>query len=121
MYNDPALDGLYLGKITTDFIQVADRLQEASYVMRQRGYAYPIFPATPAATRLGALLVDKGELDNQWYYYATYLDALVQCQLIASDKVAVFKSTYKDPDEFSCLLVVDQDFANFVHIPYPVD
>ncbi|MEM7383252.1 MAG: hypothetical protein AAF400_02990 [Bacteroidota bacterium] len=121
MYNDPALDGLYLGKITTDFVQVADRLQEASYLMRRRGYVYPIFPAAPAAIRLGALLVDRGELDNQWHYYVTYLDALVKCKLVAENKVTAFKSTYKDPDEFSCLLVVDREFAKFVYIPYPVD
>ena len=121
MHNDPALEGPYLGKITTDFARVSERLQEASYLMRQRGYAYPIFPTAPATIRLGALLVDQGELDNQWHYYATYLDALVQCQLIAEDKIAAFKGTYKDPDEFSCLLVVDQGSANFVYVPYPID
>ena len=121
MHNDPTLDGPYLGTITTDFIQVADKLQGASYLIRQRGYAYPIFPAAPSAINLGALLVEKGELDNQWYYYAAYLDVLVQCQLVAEDKVEAFKSTYKDPDEFGCLLVVDQGFTNFVYIPYPVD
>ena len=121
MHNDPGLDGPYLGKITTDFARVAERLQETSYLMRQRGYAYPIFPTAPSEIRLGALLVGPGELDNQWHYYATYLDALVQCQLVAEDKTPAFKSIYKDPDEFSCLLVVDRGSTNFVYVPYPID
>jgi len=122
MHNDPLLDGKYLGTITTDFIKLADKLREASYLIRTRvGYTYPIFIMSPVAIGLGTLLANKDESDNQWYYYAIYLDALVNCQLIAEDKIAAFTDTYKDPDEFCCLLVVDQGVSNFVYIPYPVD
>lgn len=122
MHNDPTLDGKYLGTISADFVKIADKLQEASYLIRKRGgYAYPIFPASPVAIDLGSLLAEKGEMNNAWYYYAAYLEALVQCQLIAKDKVGAFKSIYKDPDEFCCLLVVDKKFTNFVYIPYPID
>jgi hypothetical protein len=68
---------------------------------------------------VGSLLIEKDEIDNQWTYYAAYLDVLVQCGLIAEDKAAGFQEVYKDPDEFCCLLVVDTDFTNFVYIPYP--
>ena len=122
MHNDPTLDGKYLGTISADFVKIADKLQEASYLIMVRGgYAYPIFPTSPVAIDLGSLLAEKDEIGNQWYYYAAYLEALVQCQLIAEDKVEAFKSTYKDPDEFCCLLVVDKDFTSFVYIPYPTD
>jgi len=118
------LDGKYLGKISTDFIQVADKLRESSYIIRERGgYTFPIFILSFSPIELGILLINVDEMQNQGYYYATYLDALVQAQLIAPDKVAGFQAAYKDPDEFCCLLVLDpaQDFVKFLYIPYPVD
>ena len=121
MHTNPTLDGKYLGTVTADFVMVADKLKEVSYLMRQRGYAHPIFLTSPAAMDWASWLVQKGELGNQWHYYAAYLDILVQCKLVAEDKVETFKDTYKDPDEFCCLLVVDKAFTNFVYIPYPED
>jgi hypothetical protein len=118
------LDGKYLGTITSDFVRVADRLRETAYIIRERGkYDCPIFIIATTPIHLGPLLIDKGEMQNEWYYYATYLEALVQAQLIAPDKQADFKNVYKDPDEFCCLLVIDaaQGFHKFISIPYPED
>ena len=118
--NDPTLNGRYLGTITADFVKVADKLQEASYRIRKHGkYACPIFPIAHVPLSIGALLIEKGETDNQWHYYVAYLEALVQCGLIAADKATAFQQAYKDPDEFCCLLVVDKEFTNFVYVPYP--
>ena len=120
MANDPALDGKYLGTISADFVRVADKLKEASYLIRKQGeYAYPIFVVSKVPLSIGALLIEREEAGNQWYYYAAYLDALVQCGLIAKDKAEAFQSAYKNPDTFCCLLVVDSDFTNFVYVPYP--
>ena len=120
MYNDFTPNGRYLGTISGDFIKVADKLKEASYLIRkQKSYGYPIFPVSKVPLSVGALLIEKGEIDNQWHYYAAYLDVLIQWGLIATEKAASFQSTYKNPDEFCCLLVVDNGFTNFVYIPYP--
>ena len=37
------------------------------------------------------------------------------------EKEEDFKNTYKDPDEFCCLFVIDKEFTRFVFIPYPED
>jgi len=117
---DPTLGGKYLGIISTDFVKVADNLKEASYVIRkQGGYRYPIFPTSQVPLAVGSLLIEKGETNNQWHYYAAYLDVLIQCGIIVNDKVDSFQRAYKDPDSFCCLLVVDTNFTNFVYIPYP--
>ena len=122
MYNDPTLNGKYLGVISADFVKVADKIKEASYLVRQRGFSqYPIFPIVKTAFTLGILLVEKGEMENQWNYYTAYLDLFVQCGLVAKEKIAVFKKAYKDPDEFCCLFVLDINFINFVYLPYPED
>jgi len=120
MHNDLTLNGQYLGTISGDFIKVAVKLKEASYLItKQGGYSYPVFLVSKVPLSVGALLIEKGETDNQWHYYAAYLDVLVQWGLIAKDKADAFQSMYKNPDEFCCLLVVDTGFTNFVYIPYP--
>lgn len=122
MNNDPELNGKYLGTITTDFAVVADTLKEASYQIRKRDFSdYPIFPISKVDIPVGQLLIGRTELAAQWNYYASFLDEFVQRKLIDADKVEDFKSTYKDPDEFCCLFVVDADFTNFLYIPYPED
>lgn len=122
MHNDSTLDGKYLGTVSADFVQVADRLQEAAYHIRKKGgYTYPVFVVSRGSTELGALLIAKGEMGNDWNYYASYLEALVHLKLVAEDKVEAFRQAYKDPDEFCCLLIIENASFHFVYIPYPVD
>ena len=123
MHNDPELDGKYLGTITKDFAIVSDTLREAAYQIKKRGISeYPIFaigkdPGIP----IGQLLIDKHEVATEWYFNASFLDEFVQRGLVEKDKESIFKETYKDPDEFCCLFVVDGEFTRFVYIPYPID
>jgi len=120
MNNDPELSGKYLGTITSDFVIVAESLKEASYQIRSRDFSeYPVFPVSKVEIPLGQLLIAKEEMALQWNYYATYLDEFVQRKLV--DDEEIFKKAYKDPDEFCCLFVVDEEFTKFVFIPYPVD
>lgn len=122
MQNDPELSGKYLGTITADFAVVAETLKEASYQIRKRGFSdYPVFPISKTDIPIGQLLIGRKELAAQWNYYASFLDEFVQRKLIAADKVEEFKETYKNPDEFCCLFVVDTDFTSFLYIPYPED
>ncbi len=121
MTNDPELDGKYLGTITADFARVADTLKEASYQIRKGGFEFPIFPICMDQQPIGQLLLGKEELGLKWNYYASYLDEFVQRELVAKDKEEDFKKTYKDPDEFCSLFVIDRDFTRFVFIPYPED
>ncbi len=120
--NDPELDGKYLGTISSDFIKVADFLKEASYQIRVRGFSdFPIFPVATVEQPVGRLLYSMTDLDLNWNYYASYLDEFVQRGLISDDMVEEFKRSYKNPEEFCCLFVIDLNFTNFVYIPYPED
>jgi hypothetical protein len=120
--NDPELDGKYLGSITEDFARVSDTLKEASYAIRSRGFSdYPIFAIAKIDIPIGQLLIGKKDLPVQWNFNASFLDEFVQRGLVMSDKQDEFISSYKDPDEFCCLFVVDEDFTRFVYIPYPED
>lgn len=120
--NDPELSGKYLGTISEDFIKVAEILKEASYQIRKRGFSdYPIFPISKDELVIGQVLVGKQEMSTTWNYNVSYLDEFVQRELVEKSKVDDFEKSYRDPDEFCCLFVVDRDFIKFIYIPYPVD
>lgn len=119
--NDPELNGKYLGTISQDFVKVSDTLKEASYQIRKAGFEFPIFPISKKSIAIGQLLIDRGSLGLVWNYYASYIDEFIQRELIAKDRQEDFKKTYKDPDEFCCLFVLDQEFAKFIYIPFPID
>ena len=121
MTNDPELSGKYLGTISNDFVKVADTLKEASYQIRTAGFEYPIFPISHGDQPIGQLLIKNTDLKLEWSYFASFLDEFLQRELVAKEKEEEFKSTYKDPDEFCCLFVIDKEFTRFVYIPYPED
>ena len=118
MNNDPELDGKYLGQITKDFAIISDTLKEAAYQVRRKGFSeFPIFPITKTDSPVGQLLIQKQELAISWNIYITYIDEFINRQLIQDPDT--FKDAYKNPDEFCCLFVMDDDFTNFVFLPYP--
>lgn len=119
--NEPDfVDGNYLGIISSDFIKVADNLKEASYQIIERGYTrFPIFPISRVEIAIGKILYRKFEFDTEWNYYASTLEEFLQRKLIDIEKMEDFERTYKNPEEYCCLFVVDEQFVNFVFIPYP--
>ncbi len=121
MVNDPELDGKYLGTISRDFIKVSDTLKESAYQIKKAGFDYPIFAISKDSISIGQLLLGRNEMDLDWNYYASFLGEFIERELVAEEKAEAFKSSYKDPDEFCCLFVVDRDFTKFVYIPYPID
>ena len=121
MTNDPELNGKYLGTISQDFVKVCDTLKEASYQLRKNNFEYPIFPICKERQSIGQVLLEKEALGTAWNYYVSFLDEFVQRDLVLEPRKEDFIKTYKDPDEYCCLFVVDQEFTNFVYIPYPID
>ena len=120
--NDPELDGKYLGTVSQDFIKVSDYIKEASYQIRKRGYSdFPIFLISKTDISIGQLLYKKDEVGTDWNYFVTYLDEFIERKIIDKEKVAEFRDSYKNPDEFCCLFVIDGQFTKFIFIPYPED
>lgn len=121
-FNDPELNGKYLGTITKDFATVSDTLKEASYQVRKNDISkFPIFVFAKQEVQLGALLVNADELNLQWHVYASYVELFMQQGIIGADGVDAFEASYKNADEFCCLFVLDEEFTKFVFVPYPED
>lgn len=121
MDNDPEVNGKYLGTISGDFVKVSDTLREASYQIRKRGFDHPIFPVCQEEQPVGLILIEKNAMGNSWHYYASFLDEFVQRGLVEETFRQSFIDSYKDPDEFCCLFVIDPKFTQFLYIPYPED
>ena len=120
MNNDPELDPKFLGTISSDFVKVSDLIKEASYQIRTRDISdFPVFPMSRTDIQVGSLLYERGAMENQWNYYASFMEEFLERGLI--EKAEEFKQIYKDADEYCCLFIVDQGFTNFIFIPYPVD
>jgi hypothetical protein len=121
MENSPELQkqAKYLGTITSDFAARSDTLKEASYQLRVRGFAYPIFPICKEPLSIGQLLLDPALTKAAWYYNVSYLEEFVQRGLVAEEER--FREAYKDPDEYCCLFVVDKELMSFIFLPYPND
>ena len=82
----------------------------------------PIFAVSQNPVPIGSKLIGIHEMNgNQWHYHASMMEEFVQRAIIAEENIEVFKTSYKDPDEFCCLFVLDKDFASFVYIPFPED
>ena len=119
MENDPELSGKYLGTITRDFAIVCDTLKEASYQLRVRKISqYPIFAMTKGEISLGKLFLAKHEVFTDFNYYFSFLEDFTTRNLIDGEAVEGFKENYKDPDEFCCIFVVDNEFNKYVFILY---
>lgn len=120
--NDPELNGKYLGTVSQDFVKISDHIKEASYQIRIQGFSdFPIFIISKTTIPIGQILFSKDEIGTIWNYYVTYVDEFVQRKIIEQQKLDLFKQTYKDPDEYCCLFVVDAEFTKFIFIPYPED
>jgi hypothetical protein len=120
-YNDAELDTKYLGKLTTNFVKIADNLKEAAYQIKKRGFSsYPIFPICKAKQPIGQVLFAKNDMPElEWDYYASFLEEFEQRDILDKEGSDRFKTAYKNPDEFCCLFVIDEGFTRFVFVPYP--
>jgi len=121
-YNDPELQlkAKYLGSITKDFVKVADLLKEAAYQVKVRKISeYPIFVMSKEKSEIGLNLINRYESATAWHYNASFVEEFVQRGLI--EDLPYFQAHYKNTDEFCCLFVIDEDFINFVYLPFPSD
>jgi len=115
------LDFDKIGLVTSDFIKVADQLKLAcSKIVDKKFSKYPIIVMGSENLNLGTLFINKDEIfGNKWVYYASYLEILIERNIIKNKNEFIAK--YKNIDEFCCLLVVFENNSKIIYIPYPED
>jgi hypothetical protein len=115
------LDIQEMGVISSDFIKVADKLKIATLKIIEKKFSdYPVIIMSKNNINIGSLFIDFKEFfDNEWKYFASYLEILSEKNIINNEKI--FKEKYKNKDEYCCLLVVMENKSKIIFIPYPED
>lgn len=120
--NSPDLDKKLLGKVSSDFIKVCEHLKEASYQIRKRKFStFPVFVLATEDVEVGNMLFKKSDFNTLYDYKASFLEEFLERDIVGKESEDLFKENYKDPEEYCCLFVIDQNFAGFVYVPFPED
>ena len=80
--------------------------------------SHPIFVFHSEDVELGIELASATDVAGNWSVRASTLEEFVARQLIEESKLEAFKQTFKDPEAFLCLFVVQPDqSAQFIFVP----
>jgi hypothetical protein len=113
------LDDEVFGTLQEDVIACMDYLRQVSGGMVKGNISnYPIFVAHRNELDLGIPITNRLEMDMSWSFSASHLEDFVNKGIIHINKVEVFKGAFKDPGKYLCLFVADDDFSNFVFMPF---
>lgn len=79
---------------------------------------YPVYIASFEPSNLGKPFFDRLQHKLNWYYNASILEEFVNKKVVTREKVDEFMSTFGDPEERACILILLEDEASFLFIPY---
>lgn len=84
---------------------------------------YPIFVAIRGENDIdvGLPVVNRADFDISWNFNASHLEEFVSKGLVLRDKAQDFIKIYKNPAEFLCVFVAEEETASFVFLPYNKD
>jgi hypothetical protein len=96
-----------------------EMLKEVSADILKEGFSkYPIFIAHQDEIKLGDLLLDGSEHQRSFNISATVLEDLLERNIVTKSKEEEFKLAYKNPNQFMCVLLVANNNAQFIFVPY---
>lgn len=79
---------------------------------------YPVFIAHQHDLKLGEVILDRHDLNTEWSIHASTFEEFVERGVIKEILKDRFFSSYKNPNDFMCVLVVVPEGANFIYYPY---
>ena len=89
----------------------------ADAIIDQNVSSYPVFVLHAEDIQIGLPLVNAEPGESEWFIRASTLEELATKNIIEMARVDNFRSIYKAPDAFLCLLVFDENGATFVFLP----
>jgi hypothetical protein len=120
--NSPEINKVLMGKVSSDFVKVCDHLKEASFQIRKRKFSdFPIFILHLNPIEMGTLLFNTEDFQTKYSYRASFFEEFVSRDMIGEESIELFKEYYKDPEEYCCLFVIENEFAGFIYLPFPID
>jgi hypothetical protein len=94
------------------FIRISDE------ILSNRISRYPVFAASEDPLELGRLILHTERSETNYNYFVTFLEELIQKQVIEKDKIQLFKEHYKNPEVSCCFLLIFSEDAGIVFIPF---
>jgi hypothetical protein len=94
-------------------------IKEVSKDMIKEGFTkYPIFVAHQHEVKLGEPILLKDDYARDFNINATTLEELIEKKLVLKERVNEFKTNYKNPDKYMCVLLVTVAGAHFIFAPF---
>ncbi|MBX7243422.1 MAG: hypothetical protein K1X92_16910 [Bacteroidia bacterium] len=113
------MDQTILESLYVDFEKIKPLIKELSdRIIQEEISEYPIFIASHQWVDIGKPIVNREEMELNWYFYVSILEDFVRKKLIPQNNVTQFKSTYGDAEEKACMFTIIDKDANFIFIPY---
>ncbi|MBP6732062.1 MAG: hypothetical protein KA149_08385 [Chitinophagales bacterium] len=84
---------------------------------------YPIFVAIRGENDVdvGLPIVNRADFDISWNFNASHLEEFVTKGLVLREKAQDFIKVFKNPVDFMCVFVAEEETASFVFLPYNKD
>lgn len=112
------LSELTLTVISDDFYKVSAALKQVANGILKNGKEPIFIMSFSSLSDTFPLVLDYRDLNNDAYYYVSYIDGLHLMHII--DKINEFRMHYKDPKQWCCILYIDlkNNFNDFIYTPY---
>lgn len=108
-----------LEKLHEDFSRIGAYLQKLSEEVRmQKISKYPIYIAQMQAVDMGRPIRAFEMYTLNYHYNVSFLEEFVQKEIVAMDKVNIFRESWKHPEKYACFFLVTPLEAGFVYVPY---
>ena len=108
-----------LRSLNEDIQVIGSFLKDFSrHVIKEGISEYPVYVASFEPSNLGKPFFDRLQHKLNWYYNASILEEFVDKKVVSRAKVEEFMNTFGDPEERACVLILLEDEASFLFIPY---
>jgi hypothetical protein len=115
------LDEEIYNSLHEDLDVCRDYIRQLSASMIKGGVSkYPIFIAIRGENDLdlGVPIINRNDFDITWNFSASHLEDFVNKRLVEPDRIQEFIKAYKNPTEFMCVFVAEENATSFVFMPY---
>ncbi len=108
-----------LDSIKDDLVFYKDTIKSVSEEVRNNEVSnYPVFVAHKSNLEIGRPILSNEEFSANWNVNISTLEEFVAKKLIFPGRVDAFRKVYKNPDNFICFFILEDDGANFAFVPY---
>lgn len=115
------LDEELYNSLHNDLDVCRDYIKQIAAGMIKGGVSkYPIFIAMRGEMDIdmGIPIVNRADFDISWNLNISHLEDFVNKGVVKAEKAEAFIKAYKNPMEFMCVFVAEEEMMSFIFMPY---